>query len=88
VYIHPQVPQPRGRAALYSGVDDTIDQAFAAHGIGTGHSSTGEQARAREVLGVPDNRVVAYPLDLGYPADRPLKPNRRAFAEVVHQGRW
>ncbi len=61
-------------------------------GVGTGHSSVGDQAKARELLGVPDDRVVKYLIDLGYPADRPLKPikkpNRRPFAEVVHRERW
>ena len=62
------------------------------HGVGTGHSAVGDQAKARELLGVPDDHVVAYLIDLGYPADRPLKPikqpNRRPFADVVHHGRW
>jgi nitroreductase len=66
--------------------------AAADHGVGTGHSSVGDQAKAREVLGVPGDRVVKYLIDLGYPADRPLKPikkpNRRPFEEVVHLGRW
>lgn len=61
-------------------------------GIGTGHSSVGDQDKARAVLGVPDDHVVAFLLGIGYPADRPLapirKPNRRPFAEVVHRGRW
>jgi nitroreductase len=61
-------------------------------GIGTGHSSVGEQGKAREILGVPDDHDVAYLIGIGYPADRPLrpitKPNRRPFDEVVHHGRW
>ncbi|OBI80579.1 nitroreductase family protein [Mycobacterium asiaticum] len=61
-------------------------------GIGTGHSSVGEQDKARAILGVPDGYLVAYMLGVGYPADRPLtpirKPNRRPFDEVVHRGRW
>ncbi|MEK1163000.1 nitroreductase family protein, partial [Mycobacterium ulcerans] len=61
-------------------------------GIGTGHSSVGDQDKARAILGVPDDHLVAYLLGVGYPADRPLvpirKPNRRAFTEVVHYGRW
>jgi nitroreductase len=61
-------------------------------GVGTGHSSVGDQAKARKILGVPEDRVVKYLIDLGYPADRPLKPikkpNRRPFHEVVHEGRW
>lgn len=61
-------------------------------GIGTGHSSVGEQEQAREILGVPADHEVAYLIGIGYPADRPLrpilKPSRRPFGEVVHHGRW
>lgn len=61
-------------------------------GLGTGHSSVGEQDKARAILGVPDDHLVAFLLGIGYPADRPLapirKPNRRPFEEVVHHGRW
>ncbi|OBJ51764.1 nitroreductase family protein [Mycobacterium asiaticum] len=61
-------------------------------GIGTGHSSVGDQDKARAILGVPDGYQVAYMLGVGYPSDRPLtpirKPNRRPFDEVVHRGRW
>ena len=66
--------------------------AATALGIGTGHSSVGDQDRARAILGVPDDHIVSYLLGIGYPADRPLKPihepKRRPFAEVVHRGRW
>ena len=41
LYIHPQIPQPRVRAALYAGFDDAIDNAFATHGIGW-HYESGE----------------------------------------------
>lgn len=61
-------------------------------GIGTGHSSVGDQDKARAILGVPDDHLVAFLLGIGYPADRPLtpirNPSRRPFAEVVHHGRW
>ena len=61
-------------------------------GIGTGHSSVGDQEKARAILGVPDDYLVASLLGVGYPADRPLtvirKPDRRPFDEVVHHGRW
>lgn len=61
-------------------------------GIGTGHSSVGDQEKARAILGVPETHIVSYLLGIGYPADRPVKaiakPNRRPFAEVVHRGRW
>jgi nitroreductase len=61
-------------------------------GIGTGHSSVGDQEKARAILGVPDDHIVAYLIGLGYPADRPLapinKPDRRPFEDVVHRGKW
>jgi nitroreductase len=61
-------------------------------GIGTGHSSVGEQDKAREILGVPDDHHVAYLIGVGYPAERPLKPiakpNRLPFDEVVRHGHW
>jgi len=61
-------------------------------GIGTGHSSVGDQDKARAILGVPDDHIVSYILGIGYPADRALKPivkpDRRPFHEVVHRGRW
>jgi hypothetical protein len=35
---------------------------------------------------------VAFVIDLGYPADRPLRPGTRydrwSFDEVVHRDRW
>ncbi|MGH2529471.1 MAG: nitroreductase family protein [Actinomycetota bacterium] len=61
-------------------------------GIGSGHASVGDQALARQILALPDDREVAILVALGYPADRPLtpvrRPNRRAFDDVVHRERW
>jgi nitroreductase len=61
-------------------------------GVGTGHSSVGEQDKARSILGVPDDHDVAFLIGLGYPADRALrpiiKPDRRPFDEVVRRGHW
>jgi nitroreductase len=61
-------------------------------GVGSGHSSVGDQEKAREILGVPADHDVAFLIGLGYPADRPLrplvKPNRRPFDEVVRRGHW
>jgi nitroreductase len=61
-------------------------------GIGTGHSSVGDQDKARAILGVPDDHLVRFLIGIGYPADRPLRPiahpNRRPIDEVVHHGRW
>jgi nitroreductase len=61
-------------------------------GIGTGHSSVGDQDKAREILGVPADYDVAFLIGIGYPADRPLKPilkpNRLPFDEVVRRDHW
>lgn len=61
-------------------------------GIGSGHSAVGDQELARKILGLPDDRITAYIIDFGYPADRPLKPmvkpDRRPFDEVIHRGTW
>ena len=61
-------------------------------GIGSGHSTVGDQKAAREILGVPDDHDVAYMIGLGYPADRPLKPvvkpKRLPIDEVVRHGHW
>jgi nitroreductase len=61
-------------------------------GIGSGHSSVGDQDACRRILGVPADRHCAYMLALGYPRDRPLRPiarpDRRPFDEVVHRGHW
>lgn len=61
-------------------------------GIGSGHSAVGDEDLARKVLGFPEDRFLAFMIDFGFPADRPLtpisKPNRRPFEEVVHRGRW
>jgi nitroreductase len=60
-------------------------------GIGSCHSSVGDQAAAREVLGFPADRECVILLSLGHPV-RPLTPvehpNRRTLAEVVHRERW
>ncbi len=61
-------------------------------GIGSGHAAIGDQVACRLILGVPEDRICAYMLALGYPADRPLAPidhpDRRPFDEVVHRGHW
>ena len=61
-------------------------------GIGTGHSSVGDQDKARAILGVPADYDVAFLIGIGYPADRPLKPivklNRLPFDEVVRRDHW
>ncbi len=60
-------------------------------GIGSCHSSVGEQSDAREVLGFPDSREAVILLSLGYPV-RPLapveRPKRRPPDEVIHREHW
>lgn len=60
-------------------------------GIGSCHSSVGEQDAARALLGFPPDREAVILLSLGYPA-RPLvpveHPDRRAFDDIVHRERW
>ena len=53
LYIHPQIPQPRVRAALYAGFDDAIDNAFATFGIGW-HYESGLQFLRLALAGVFD----------------------------------
>ena len=61
-------------------------------GIGSGHSGVGDQELARKLLGLPEGKMCAFLISLGYPADRPLgpirRPDRRPFDEVVHRGHW
>jgi hypothetical protein len=51
--------------------------ATADRGIGSGHSAVGDQDLARSVLGVPEDKLVAFVMDLGDPADRPLRSGTR-----------
>ena len=53
LYIHPQVPQPRVRAALYAGFDDAVDNVFATSGIGW-HYESGIQFLRLALAGVFD----------------------------------
>lgn len=94
-FVIPEPPNERRRVTdQYDVGQATMAMMIAATdlGIGTGHSSVGEQDKARAILGVPEGYQVAYLLGVGYPADRPLKPirkpNRRPFEEVVHQEHW
>ena len=66
--------------------------AAAGLGIGSGHGAVMDQDLARQLLGFPEDRELAWLISLGYPADRDLKPirnpTRRPFDDVVHRDRW
>jgi nitroreductase len=61
-------------------------------GIGSAHAGVQDQALARCLLGVPEDRCCVLLITLGTPADCPLRPiqrpDRRAFEDVVHRGHW
>lgn len=90
-----QPDDDRQRTSLYYDLGQTTANmmiAAADLGIGSGHSAVADQARAGDVLGLPDGYLCVYMIGFGYPADRPLrplvKPDRRPFDDVVHWGRW
>lgn len=66
--------------------------AAAALGIGSCQTWVEDQDLASEVLGHPEDRMCAWLIALGYPADRPLRPikqpKRRDYDDVVHMGGW
>ena len=61
-------------------------------GVGSAHAIIGDQARCRELLGIPTDHRCAYLLALGYPADGALIPieklDRRPLDDVRHTQRW
>ena len=63
-------------------------------GIGSVPATVYDQARAAELLGLPDGMHCEYVLSFGYPADEAVLTapkragGRRPLAELVHQERW
>ena len=61
-------------------------------GIGSCHAALDDQALARRILGLPEDRFCVGLVAFGYPADRPLKqiahPNRRPLDEVIRHEHW
>jgi nitroreductase len=93
--VIPDEEEPRARERNRFDIGQATMQimiAAADRGIGSGHSAVGDQDLARAVLHVPQERLVAFVIDLGYPVDRPLTPGarlkRRPFDEVVHRNGW
>jgi nitroreductase len=93
--VSPQPEDDRHRARLnYDLGQATMSIMIAAAdlGIGSCHSSVGDQDLARRILGFPAGKQCGYLISLGYPAARPLapikQPDRRPFEEVVHREHW
>ena len=93
--VVPDVDDPDTRCSIeYDLGQVTMNMMLAAadQGVGSGHSSVQDQDQARKVLVLPADRICAYLIAFGYPADRPLRPirtpNRRTVDDVVHRGRW
>lgn len=93
--VAPVAEDPEARASMaYDLGQATMAMALAATdlGIGSAHAAVADQGLARDLLGLPGERELAYMLVLGHPADRPLvpiaEPARRAFDDVVHRERW
>ena len=93
--VIPDEEEPRARERNRFDIGQATMQMMivaADRGIGSGHSAVGDQDLARSVLHVPEDKLVAFVIDLGYPADRPLRPGtrlkRRPFAAVVHRNGW
>jgi nitroreductase len=63
-------------------------------GIGSVPATVYDQARAGDLLGLPDGMHCEYLLSFGYPADEAVLTapkragGRRPLAELVHQERW
>lgn len=93
--VAPEADDPGARESIHYDLGQltmAIMIAAADLGIGSGHSAVRDQDLARDLLGLPQDRVCAWLIALGYPEGRPLapisEPDRRPFEEVVHRGRW
>jgi nitroreductase len=93
--VMPATDDPEARETLQFDLGQatmSIMVAAADLGVGSCHASVGDQALARELLGMPEHRECPLLVSLGYPAERPLapiaRPRRRPFDDVVHRGGW
>jgi nitroreductase len=62
-------------------------------GIGSVPATVYDQAAARRLLSLPDDRWCEFMLSFGYPLDHaaltwPLREGRKAVDEIVHWERW
>jgi nitroreductase len=64
-----------------------------AEGIGSGIATMHDQACAKKVLRIPEDKDITIVLDFGYPASKPAKgvspyAGRRSKEEVIHHEQW
>jgi nitroreductase len=92
-------PDPHAADAPYSVMWDlgraaqNMTLAACELGIGSVPATVYDQAVARRLLSLPDDRWCEFVLSFGYPLDPealswPLRKGRKAFDEVVHLERW
>jgi len=67
---------------------DHLILAAADEGLGTCWVVAFDEAKAKEVLGIPDNIRVMVMTPLGYPSAEPRPFVRRRIEDLVHHDRW
>ena len=93
--IAPAADDPRIRNSIHFDLGQAamaMMTASAGLDIGSCQTYVEDQTLARQVLGHPEDKMCAWLIALGYPADRPLapvrRPLRRDYDDVVHMGSW
>ena len=69
---------------------ERIMLAAAAHGLGAsiGWFSPDGRAKAKQILGVPDPKVVRTAISMGYPARAPRRGKRKPLSDLVLEERY
>lgn len=57
-------------------------------GLGTCWIGAFDEARMRDFLGIPDEKIAVIGMTLGYPGDDPAPRGRRSLEELVHWERY
>ena len=95
VLVAPQPTDQDSRDWIFYDIGQATMQmmlAAADLGIGSSHAALDDQALARKVLGIPEDRFCVGLVAFGYPAARPLhpieRPDRRPMDQVIHREHW